>query len=173
MWLPLVCPLLGTWPTTQTCALTGNQTSNTLVRRLLLNPEAHRPGRELFLFYYFSFLLPLFCFLKLEPHPHHPPNHHILIKQTVRCKSFPLSCSQVKGKKFFLALQCHILETPNVLHRTQPCHYCLRSHAWYQLECTTFCPPTNKREQPHTLQSFIRKPFVFNLTNHLPLVTTK
>ena len=24
MWLPLVHPLLGTWPTTQACALTGN-----------------------------------------------------------------------------------------------------------------------------------------------------
>ena len=24
MWLPLECPLLGTWPATQACALTGN-----------------------------------------------------------------------------------------------------------------------------------------------------
>ena len=24
VWLPLECPLLGTWPTTQACALTGN-----------------------------------------------------------------------------------------------------------------------------------------------------
>ena len=23
-WLPLACPLLGTWPATQACALTGN-----------------------------------------------------------------------------------------------------------------------------------------------------
>ena len=28
VWLPLVCPLLGTWPTTQACALTGNQTGS-------------------------------------------------------------------------------------------------------------------------------------------------
>ena len=27
VWLPLTCPLLGTWPTTQACALTGNQTA--------------------------------------------------------------------------------------------------------------------------------------------------
>ena len=33
VWLPLECPLLGTWPTTQTCALTGNQTSDPLVCR--------------------------------------------------------------------------------------------------------------------------------------------
>ena len=24
VWLPLVCPLLGTWPKTQACAVTGN-----------------------------------------------------------------------------------------------------------------------------------------------------
>ena len=24
MWLPLMCPQLGTWPTTQACTLTGN-----------------------------------------------------------------------------------------------------------------------------------------------------
>ena len=32
VWLPLTCPPLGTWPTTQACALTGNWTSNPLVR---------------------------------------------------------------------------------------------------------------------------------------------
>ena len=31
VWLPLVRPLLGTWPTTQACALTGNQTCSPLV----------------------------------------------------------------------------------------------------------------------------------------------
>ena len=28
VWLPLVRPLLGTWPTTHTCALTWNPTGN-------------------------------------------------------------------------------------------------------------------------------------------------
>ena len=32
-WLPLVHPLLGTWPATQACALTGNWTGDPLVRR--------------------------------------------------------------------------------------------------------------------------------------------
>ena len=41
VWLPLVCPLLGTWPATQACALTGNGTSDPLVRRLVLNPLSH------------------------------------------------------------------------------------------------------------------------------------
>ena len=33
VWLPLMWPPLGTWPTTQACALTGNWTSNPLVCR--------------------------------------------------------------------------------------------------------------------------------------------
>ena len=41
VWLPLTCPQLGTWPTIQACALTGNQTSNTLVPRPALNPLSH------------------------------------------------------------------------------------------------------------------------------------
>ena len=39
--LPLAHPLLGTWPTTQACALTGNQTSGLLVLKAALNPLSH------------------------------------------------------------------------------------------------------------------------------------
>ena len=38
VWLPPVCSLLRAWPTNQACALTGNQTSNPLVYRPVLNP---------------------------------------------------------------------------------------------------------------------------------------
>ena len=41
--LPLAQPLPRTWPTTQTCALTGNQTGDPLVSRSVLNP-LHQPG---------------------------------------------------------------------------------------------------------------------------------
>ena len=41
VWLPLACPLLGIRPTTQACALTGNQTCNPLVHRPVLNPQSH------------------------------------------------------------------------------------------------------------------------------------
>ena len=41
VWLPLVCPLLGTWPAAQACVLTGNQTSDLLVHRLVLSPLSH------------------------------------------------------------------------------------------------------------------------------------
>ena len=41
VWLPLAHPHLGTWPTTQTCALTGNRTSDPLVCRPALNPLSH------------------------------------------------------------------------------------------------------------------------------------
>ena len=39
--LPLVHPLPGTWPVTQACALTGNQTGYPLVCRLALSPLSH------------------------------------------------------------------------------------------------------------------------------------
>ena len=37
----LVRPLLGTWPRTQACALTGNRTGDPLVHRLVLDPLSH------------------------------------------------------------------------------------------------------------------------------------
>ena len=41
VWLPLMCSLLGTWPKTQACALSGNQTGDPLVHRPVLNPLSH------------------------------------------------------------------------------------------------------------------------------------
>ena len=41
VWLPLVRPHLGTWPTAQSCAMTGNRTGNPSVHRLVLNPLSH------------------------------------------------------------------------------------------------------------------------------------
>ena len=41
VWLSFECPLLGTWPTTQACALTGNPTGHPLVHRPALNPLSH------------------------------------------------------------------------------------------------------------------------------------
>nr|XP_053772906.1 uncharacterized protein LOC112296351 [Desmodus rotundus] len=46
VWLPLACPPPGTWPATQACALTGNQTSVLLVRRPALSPLSHTSQRE-------------------------------------------------------------------------------------------------------------------------------
>ena len=40
VWLPLTHPQLGTWPTTQVCALTGNRTSDPLVQPGL-SPLSH------------------------------------------------------------------------------------------------------------------------------------
>ena len=39
--VPLTFSQLETWPATQACALTGNQTGDLLVRRLVLNPLSH------------------------------------------------------------------------------------------------------------------------------------
>ena len=41
VWLPLTHPLLGSWPATQACALTGNRTSDPLVHVPALNPLSH------------------------------------------------------------------------------------------------------------------------------------
>ena len=41
VWLPLAHPLLGTWPATQACALTGNRTGDPTVCRPVLNPLSH------------------------------------------------------------------------------------------------------------------------------------
>ena len=38
VWLHLVHPQLGAWPTTLACAVTGNRTSDPLVHRLALHP---------------------------------------------------------------------------------------------------------------------------------------
>ena len=45
VWLPLTCPLVGTWPTTHICALTGNRTGDPLVCSLhAQSTEPHQPG---------------------------------------------------------------------------------------------------------------------------------
>ena len=47
-WLPFTHPQLGTWPATQACAPTGNQTGDLWVHRPALNPltESHEPGQK-------------------------------------------------------------------------------------------------------------------------------
>ena len=62
VWVPLGRPLLETWSATQACALTGNRTSDTLVRRLALNPLSHT-GLEFFYKEENSFIN---CFVTLE-----------------------------------------------------------------------------------------------------------
>ena len=51
-WLSLAHPQLGTWSTTQACALTGNQTSDLSVCGLMPNPLGHtsQAGLVLILF---------------------------------------------------------------------------------------------------------------------------
>ena len=55
VWLPRRCPLLGTWPTTQACALTRNRTGDPLVHRLALNPLSHTSQGPTCLFFFFFF----------------------------------------------------------------------------------------------------------------------
>ena len=55
VWLPLAHPLLGTWPATLACALTGNRTSYLSVCRLALNPlwDTSQGGNEIFISHFF------------------------------------------------------------------------------------------------------------------------
>ena len=59
MWLPLVCPTLGTWPATQACVLTLNYMDDHFVRRLALNPLSHtsQGGTQHFKVWVFLLLL--------------------------------------------------------------------------------------------------------------------
>ena len=63
-------PLLGVWPTTQACALTGNQTGNTLVHRLVLNPLNHTSWGLPFSFHPISFHNYSSLLNTLEPQPY-------------------------------------------------------------------------------------------------------
>ena len=55
VWLSLVRPLLGTWLATQASALTGNRTTDPLVRRLALNPLSHTSQGSVYFFYRLCF----------------------------------------------------------------------------------------------------------------------
>ena len=57
VWLPLKCPLLGTWPATQACVLIGNQTHNPLDRRPALNLLSHTSQGKCLYFFLFIFSL--------------------------------------------------------------------------------------------------------------------
>ena len=48
--VPLAHSLLGTWPTTQACALTGNQTHHPLGHRPAFNPLSHTSQAERYIF---------------------------------------------------------------------------------------------------------------------------
>ena len=64
VWLPLTRPLLGTWPTTQAPALTGNPTSDPLVHKPALNPLSH-PSQKILISLIYLFLIkhPFVCLL--------------------------------------------------------------------------------------------------------------
>ena len=50
VWLLLELPLLGTWPATQACALTGNRTGDPLVCRRMLNPLSYT-NQSMFIYF--------------------------------------------------------------------------------------------------------------------------
>ena len=74
VWLPLSCPLLGTWPATQSCALTGNRINDLLVCRPAISPLSHTSqGYVAFSFSFFKKNLLLFNYSCLHFLPIPPP----------------------------------------------------------------------------------------------------
>ena len=61
VWLPLTCPLLETWPATQACALSGNQTGNPLVHRPMISLLSYTSQSH-----YWRLLTELFILLPYE-----------------------------------------------------------------------------------------------------------
>ena len=57
VWLSFACPLLGTWPTTQACALMGNRTADPVLCSPALNPLSHTSQG--------CFLIPVWLFCPL------------------------------------------------------------------------------------------------------------
>ena len=51
LWLPLERPLLGIWPTTQACALTGDQTHSLGASRKCCDPLSYRTARAISVFF--------------------------------------------------------------------------------------------------------------------------
>ena len=50
VWLPLTCPLLGTWPATQSCALDWESNWQLLgLQACAQSTELHQPGLEAFI----------------------------------------------------------------------------------------------------------------------------
>ena len=84
VWLPLTCPLLGAWPTTQACALTGNQTGDPLICRLALNPLSHTSQHHIFILSMNFFIFKILIF--------HPINNNI--NHNFPTERWPLSTYQ-------------------------------------------------------------------------------
>ena len=67
-WLPVVCPPQGSWPATQACALTGNQSGDPLVLRPVLHPLSHTSqGYSIFL-QMFYVIISYYCQSLPVPH---------------------------------------------------------------------------------------------------------
>ena len=104
----LCAPYWGPGPATQTCALTGNRTSNLLVCRPALNPLSHASQGLVHLFGIFSLLLLSICqalprkvtdtcsfgsVQKLMPSATHPALS-VALKPFINCSAFTITFHQ-------------------------------------------------------------------------------
>ena len=113
MWLPLVCPTPGTWPTTQACALTGNQIGDPLVCRPVLNPLSYTSQGQAPLSGSCTFKIPS----KLSPRRTEHTVPSLRKGQTLSCPLLALTCRSFHRP--INALNTQLLH-PRWTHVTRP-----------------------------------------------------
>ena len=106
----LSAPALGAWPATQACTLTGNQTSNPLLHRLVLNPLNHTSQGWFFLFILLILYIAFFFFwiFKQPCNPGLNPYYWIIIILHVVGFNLPTFCCVLFHKVWISALECFI-----------------------------------------------------------------
>ena len=109
-WLPITFPQSGTWPATQACALTGNQTYDLLLFRTMPNVLSH-PGEDpTNSFSYINTVILLGCFLwevdtktgLVVPETYEQNSRRLKSKETENAKMMkqaPDTCERRRGRK--------------------------------------------------------------------------
>ena len=97
VWLALLHPILGTWPTTQACALTGILTVNPLVHRLALSPlSLTSQGQTL------VFSLPSFGGFLFQDNAHW------------KCHRICIKCIYIDYEKMNISVMLRLIKEPNI-----------------------------------------------------------
>ena len=114
MWLPLACPLLGTWSANQACTLTGNRTDNPLVLRLVLNPLSNTSQGRSCEIYSICCLIPIKVnepslfqtkWLKVFVLFYHKSLQYIILRDERQISPWPWFCNIIPFPKVLLFLK--------------------------------------------------------------------
>ena len=118
VWLPLTCPLLGTWRVTETWTLTRNWTSDPWLYSLVLNPLSHTSQGCMWLFKA-NFLHPTFIWPQIP------------------CPPLGLRAPWL-GRGQWHVLLCHVIHVVGEGGKSQP-----QVYTWWQAACAGHCTYTS------------------------------